>query len=54
MKDANKSIKCDVENCKHNDCSNKYCTLNEVNITCLNKNNNANKKETICNSFEKK
>ena len=53
MDEDNKSIKCDVENCKYNDSSCNYCTLNEIKVSssC---NNCGNKKETICDSFKKR
>ena len=53
MDDTNKSIKCDVERCKHNDSSCGYCTLNEINISssCA---KCKNKEETICDSFKDK
>ena len=51
MDDTNKSIKCDVERCKHNDSSCGYCTLNEIKISssCA---KCKNKEETICDSFK--
>ena len=48
------TIKCDVAACKHNNCDNGCCKLNEVKIssTC---NGDCCKKteETICQSFKK-
>lgn len=54
MNDDNKSIKCDVESCKYNDSTDKYCTLNEIKISCTCNNCNACKKETICDSFKQR
>lgn len=45
-------VKCEVENCKHNE--EKQCDLNELDISCTcDKENCKNKDETICKSFEK-
>lgn len=52
MNDDNKSIKCDVENCRFNDGTTKYCTLNEIMVSAIK--NNCSKKETICDSFKKR
>lgn len=52
-KKDNKSIKCNVESCIHNDCDNEYCKLEEIQVTCSCDNNKADKQETICDSFEK-
>lgn len=55
MNDDNKSIKCDVINCKYNDDATLYCTLNEIKVSS-NKNNcdTCSKKETICDSFKQR
>lgn len=54
MDDNNKSIKCDVLSCKYNDNNDKYCTLNEIKVSCNCKPDNAQKKETICDSFKER
>lgn len=54
MNDDNKSIKCDVENCKHNNSTDNYCTLNEIKISSSCDGCHAQKKETICDSFKKR
>ena len=51
--DNNKSIKCDVESCKYNNASDKYCTLNEIKVSATCSGCNAKKKQTICDSFKK-
>ena len=51
--DENKSIKCNVESCEYN-CNNKYCTLNEIKVSCNCNPKNAGKNETICESFSEK
>lgn len=50
--DNNKSIKCDVESCKYNNTSDKYCTLNEIKVSSTCNGCDAKKKETICDSFK--
>lgn len=50
--DNNKSIKCDVESCKYNNASDKYCTLNEIKVSATCDGCDAKKKETICDSFK--
>ncbi len=50
--DNNKSIKCDVESCKYNNVSDKYCTLNEIKVSSMCDGCDAKKKETICDSFK--
>lgn len=54
MNDDNKSIKCDVESCKYNDNTEKYCTLNEIKVSSTCDSCSACKKETICDSFEER
>ena len=54
MTDENKSIRCDVTSCEYNDCSNGYCTVNEIKVSCSCNPSNAKKGETICESFSKK
>lgn len=45
-------VNCEVETCKHNE--SKYCDLEELEISCTCDNENcSDKKETICNNFEK-
>ena len=51
MKKKNQKIKCNVEACKHNDCDNKECQLNEIKVVCSCCNPNC-KDETICDNFE--
>lgn len=46
------TIKCDVTNCCHCNCSNKSCTLNEIKVS--KKANDDDKKEAICDNFESK
>ena len=48
------TIKCDVESCKHNNCENVCCELDEIKISCTCNNNCCKKtEETICQSFKK-
>ena len=54
MKKDNKIINCDVTACKYNDSECKNCTLNEIKISSSSDGKQANKKETICDSFEEK
>lgn len=55
MKEFKQKIKCDVENCMHNDNSENLCELNEIDVSCTcEKCQCNNKKETICNSFKEK
>lgn len=49
---ANQKIKCDVENCKYNDLSDEMCQLDEIKVSCDCNNNEADRKDTICKSFE--
>lgn len=51
-KNNNQSINCNVENCKYNDCDNEKCNLDEINVSCDCDDNEATKKETICDSFK--
>lgn len=49
-----RTIKCDVESCTHNNCSNSCCELEEIKISCTCDNNKCKKsEETICQSFKK-
>ncbi len=49
----NKSIKCDVESCQHNDCDCGCCTLDEIKVSCQCASDEAEEKDvTICDSFE--
>lgn len=51
--DTNPSIKCNVESCKHQDCSNHCCTLEAIEVDCTCGCDEAvDKKETICKSFK--
>ena len=48
------TIKCDVESCKHNNCENGCCELDEIKISCTcNYNCCKITEETICQSFKK-
>ena len=48
------TIKCDVETCKHNNCGNGCCELDEIKISCTCGNDCCKKtEETICQSFKK-
>lgn len=48
----NTKVKCDVENCKHNDCN--CCNLDILDISCTCSNCDCHdKEETICRSFSK-
>lgn len=49
---AKQKIKCDVENCKHNDNNDKMCELDEIKVSCDCNNNEAEKENTICKSFD--
>ena len=52
-KTSNDSIKCNVESCKHNNCDEGTCTLEEIEISCTCDNCDcSNEDETICRSFE--
>lgn len=53
-KEDNKCIKCDVESCEYNDCDNCCCTLKEIKVSCNCEPCDADKKETICDSFKEK
>ena len=51
MKETN--VKCNVENCKHNECN--CCNLDELDISCTCKGCDCTSKdETICKSFKEK
>ncbi len=48
------TIKCDVATCKHNNCDNGCCELNEVKISSTCDGDCCKKtEETICQSFKK-
>jgi len=47
------NIKCNVESCQYNDCKNN-CVLNTIQVGCTCDNKDAEKIETICESFEKR
>lgn len=48
------TIKCDVATCKHNNCDNDCCELNEVKISSTCDGDCCKKtEETICQSFKK-
>ncbi|HPF82815.1 MAG TPA: DUF1540 domain-containing protein [Bacilli bacterium] len=50
--DANKSIKCDVESCKHCDCSKKCCTKKEIKVcNCC---DDCSKEATMCDSYKER
>lgn len=53
MEKKNKSIKCSVENCQHNDeC---YCDLDEIQVVCeCDPCDCCDKCETVCDSFKEK
>ncbi len=49
---TNNSIKCDVESCKHNNCEEGYCELDEIKVGCTCDNDNCKDTgETVCESF---
>lgn len=53
MKKQNQKIGCEVESCKHLNCDEHICSLNEIKVA--NKNGQADcKEETICDSYDKK
>ena len=53
MTKKKQNIKCNVESCRHNDCSEKECKLPEIKIGSTCKDNSANcKEDTICDNFE--
>ena len=52
MKKNEQRITCNVETCKHNDCSCNKCCLSEVKIGCNCLDVHC-KDNTICDSFEK-
>ncbi len=53
MNIKDQSIKCDVEGCIYNDCK-MNCTLSDIEVSCTCNKMDAEKIETICNSFEKR
>ena len=52
MQPINPSIKCNVDECKHNNM--KCCTLHDIMVGCTNSVTASCKAETECVSFEKK
>ncbi len=49
----NNSIQCDVSSCKHNNCEEGYCELDEIKVSCTCDNDNCScTDKTICDSFE--
>ena len=52
-KKDNKSIKCDVDSCKHNNKDTSCCELDSVSIGCTCNNDECERvEETVCQSFE--
>lgn len=52
-KNLNNSIKCNVYNCKYQNCD--CCTLDKIQVSCTCNNDECScKKETICDSFKEK
>lgn len=52
-KETNSSIKCSVENCKHNNSEKGSCTLEEIEVDCTCDSCDCTEtKETICKSFD--
>lgn len=50
MEKENKHIKCDVTDCKHNDCHCNHCTLDTIKIcNCSPK---EEKEATMCDSYQ--
>lgn len=50
MKKKRQTIKCDVFDCKHCDCDNVCCNLNEIKVSnCSNK---KKKEATMCESYD--
>ncbi len=50
---SNDSIKCSVESCKHNNCEEGTCELEEIKVGCnCDGCDCTNEDETICQSFE--
>lgn len=52
MKENKQTIKCDVYDCKHCDCENECCCLNEIKV--CNCNELKEKESTMCESFDAK
>lgn len=52
MSKDKQTIKCDVFDCKHCNCDDKYCNLDEIKIS--NCNNKENKESTMCDSYNKR
>lgn len=53
-KKGNGNIKCDVETCKHNNCEDGCCELNEIKVSCTCNNDSCScTEETICENFKK-
>lgn len=52
-KSKNNNIKCDVESCKYNNCTDNICELESIKVTCTCNNDECDCSEnTICDSFE--
>ena len=51
MNKNNKSIKCDVHDCKFQNNDENYCTLEEIKVTSENE-DNSEKDNTLCDSYE--
>ena len=52
---TNKSIKCNVTNCKHIDEDNEHCCLDSIKVSCCCDGCDCtDKDETICDSFKEK
>lgn len=52
MKKENQKIKCDVHDCRHCNCDDDCCILDEIKV--CNCNNNEDKESTMCDSYDKK
>ena len=51
-KEKNNHIKCDVMDCKHNNCDCNYCRLEEIKVcSCAPE---EEKEATMCDSYQKK
>ena len=53
MKKKDQNIKCNVDSCKYNDCSDNKCNLSEIKIGC-NCGDVQCKEDTICDSYKEK
>jgi len=45
-------INCDVFDCKHCNCDDEKCNLNEIRVSCCN--SREKKESTICDSYERR